>query len=81
MLGRVDAVVVAESVLRYYTKTHRMIAGVIIESLPAQQTERRFLVPKSKKNVFDKLAPAIKRLNADPNSLTYSVPILGFENS
>ena len=67
MLGRVDAVIVAESVLRYYTKTHRMSAGIVIESLPGQQTERRFLVPKAKQQVFDKLAPLIRKLNADPN--------------
>jgi polar amino acid transport system substrate-binding protein len=67
MLGRVDAVIVAESVLRYYTKIHRMSGGLIIETMPGQQTERRFLIPKSKQQVFDKLAPAIRRLNADPN--------------
>ncbi|MES2299166.1 MAG: transporter substrate-binding domain-containing protein [Pseudomonadota bacterium] len=66
MLGRVDAVIVAESVLRYYTKTHRMTSGIIIEPMPGQVTERRFLVPKSKQAVYDKLAPVIMHLNADP---------------
>lgn len=66
MLGRVDAVIVSESILRYYAKSHKINAGIIIETLPGQQIERRFLVPKSKQSVFEKLAPAIKKVNADP---------------
>jgi polar amino acid transport system substrate-binding protein len=67
MLGRVDTIVVTESVLRYYTKTHHMNVGIIIESLPGQQTERRFVIPKSKQGVFEKLTPAIRNLSGDSN--------------
>jgi polar amino acid transport system substrate-binding protein len=64
--GRVDAVIVSASILRYYTKRHGISTGFIIDTLPGPQTERRFLIPKSKQGVFEKLAPAIKKVNADP---------------
>lgn len=65
-LGRVDCVAVAESVARYYLKTHALTDKFQLTDLPGQQTERRFLVPHSKAAVFDKLAPAIRKLKDDP---------------
>lgn len=65
-LGRVDCVVAAESVARYYMKTHALADQFQLAGLPGQQTERRFLVPHSKAAVYDKLAPVIRKLKDDP---------------
>ncbi len=65
-LGRVDCVAVAESVARYYIKTHAIASKFELAELPARPTERRFLVPHAKAAVYDKLAPVIRKLNDDP---------------
>jgi polar amino acid transport system substrate-binding protein len=65
-LGRVDCVAVAESVARYYLKTHALTDKFQLTDLPGQQTERRFLVPHTKAAVYDKLAPVIRKLKDDP---------------
>lgn len=65
-LGRVDCVVVAESVARYYLKTHALTDKFQLTDLPGQQTERRFLIPHSKAAVYHKLAPVIRNLKDDP---------------
>ena len=57
---------VAESVARYYLKTHALTDKFQLTDLPGQQTERRFLVPHSKAAVYDKLAPVIRKLKDDP---------------
>jgi polar amino acid transport system substrate-binding protein len=66
LLGRVDMIVVTDSVFRYYMRAHRVTGGVISEALPGKPSERRILVPKSRRDLFDKLAPAIRRLGEDP---------------
>ena len=66
VLGRVDAVVVTESVLRYYVKSHPQAASLAIAPLPGQQTARSFLVPHNQKTVFDRLAPLVRSLKDDP---------------
>ncbi|MES2128838.1 MAG: transporter substrate-binding domain-containing protein [Pseudomonadota bacterium] len=66
MRGRINVIVVSESVFRYYTRTHRLKVGIISEALPGKPTARRFLVPPSMRAVFDKLAPAIHKLGEDP---------------
>lgn len=69
-LGRVDYALVAESVLNYYHKTHaaRFPRELPFASdvMPSRPTDRRFLVPHSKAAVYDKLAPAIRKLKDDP---------------
>lgn len=65
-LGRVDCVAVAESVARYYIKTHAGAGKFQLIEAPSRPTERRFLVPHAKAAVFDKLAPAIRKLKDDP---------------
>lgn len=66
LLGRVDMVVVTDSVFRYYMRVHRVRGGVISEALPGKATDRRFLVPKSMRGVYEQLAPAIRKLGEDP---------------
>jgi polar amino acid transport system substrate-binding protein len=66
LLGRVDMAVVTDSVFRYYMRTHRVRGGVLSEALPGKRTDRRFLVPKSRRDLYDKLAPVIRRLGEDP---------------
>lgn len=66
LLGRVDMVVVTDSVFRYYMRVHRVQGGVISEALPGKPTDRRFLVPKSLRGVYEQLAPAIRKLGEDP---------------
>lgn len=65
-LGRVDCVAVAESVARYYLKTHALGDQFQLTDLPGQQTERRFLIPHSKAAVYRQLAPVIRKLKDDP---------------
>ncbi len=59
-------IVVTDSVFRYYMRRHRISGGVISEALPGRASERRILVPKSRRDVYDKLAPAIRKLADDP---------------
>ncbi len=72
VLGRVDAVVVTESVLRYYVKAHPVAASLAIAPLPGQQTARCFLVPHNQKGVFERLAPLVRALKDDPAWLAIS---------
>lgn len=65
-LGRVDCVAVAESVARYYIKTHDGAGKFQLLDTPSGPAERRFLVPHAKAAVFDKLAPVIRKLKDDP---------------
>ncbi|OFA01573.1 ABC transporter substrate-binding protein [Duganella sp. HH101] len=66
-LGRVDSVMVAESIARYYLKVHAVAADKFqLHELPARVTERRFLVPRSKAAVHDSIAPVIRQLKDDP---------------
>lgn len=65
-LGRVDCVAVAESMVRYYMKTHDVGDVFQLTELPARPTERRFLVPHAKAAVFQQLAPVIRKLRDDP---------------
>jgi polar amino acid transport system substrate-binding protein len=66
-LGRVDSVAAAESVVRYYMKTHAVGADKFqLHGLPSGQTERRFLVPHAKAAVYEKIAPVIRKLKEDP---------------
>ena len=60
-LGRLDSVVIAESVLRFYRKRHpadQFSAYV----LPARQTERRFLVPHRLRPVYEQIAPVLRKV-------------------
>lgn len=66
LLGRVDMIVITESVFRYYMHSHHAVHGVITEALPGAPTERRFLLPKSKRELYDKLEPALHKLHDDP---------------
>ncbi len=66
LLGRVDGVVVTASVLRHYLKSHQMALKLQVSPLPGQQTERRFLVPHGRRDLYDKLAPVIRQLKDDP---------------
>lgn len=66
MRDRIDAVVVSESVLRFYVKGKQFPDGLIVEGLPGRPTERRMLIPRSKQYVFDKLAPVFEQLQSDP---------------
>jgi len=66
-LGRVDSVMVAESIARYYMKVHAVAADKFqLHELPSRATERRFLVPRAKAAVYDKIAPVIRQLKDDP---------------
>lgn len=66
LLGRLDAVIIAESVLRHYLKTRAVTLKLHISALPGQQTERRFLVPRTQLALYERLAPAIRKLQDDP---------------
>ncbi len=65
-LGRIDCVAVAESVARYYLKRHQAENRFLLFNLPGRQTERRFLVPHDQAGVYERLAPAIRKLKDDP---------------
>lgn len=66
--GRTKSAVVAESMVRYYIKSHNLGEKLRINAIPGTSgsTERRFLIPHSQREVYDKLAPAIRRMKDDP---------------
>ena len=63
-LGRVDSVVLAESVYRYYRKKHPS-DNFQVHVLPTRQTERRFLVPRDMASIYDKIAPVLRKARDD----------------
>lgn len=69
LLERVDCVVVTESVLRYYLKTRKAELKLHVSALPGQQTERRFLVPQGRRDLYERLAPLVRQLRDDPEWL------------
>jgi polar amino acid transport system substrate-binding protein len=66
LLGRVDCIIVSQTVINYYIKLHGLQGRFHFGQVPGQLTERRFLIPHAYRKVHQKLAPAIKRLDADP---------------
>ncbi|HEY0062393.1 MAG TPA: transporter substrate-binding domain-containing protein [Telluria sp.] len=64
--GRVDCVIVSESMARYFARTHKLEHKLRIAPLAGQPTERRFLVQHRNAAVFEQLAPAVRRLHDDP---------------
>jgi polar amino acid transport system substrate-binding protein len=66
LLGRVDCIVVSQTVINYYIKVHGLQGKFHFGQVPGQLTERRFLVPHAYRHVYDKLAPAIRKLDGDP---------------
>src|SRR5262249_16153581 len=66
-LGRVDCVAVAESGARYYRKLHALADKFMLSDVAGRQVERRFLIPRGKEAVFDRLVPALRKLHDDPD--------------
>ncbi len=66
LLGRVDCIVVSQTVIKYYIKTNGLQGRFRLGQVPGQLTERRFLIPHAYRRVYDKLAPAIMKLDSDP---------------
>jgi polar amino acid transport system substrate-binding protein len=66
LLGRVDCIIVSQTVIKYYIKIHGWRSKFQFGQVPGQVTERRFLVPHAYRHVHEKLAPAIRQLDADP---------------
>ncbi len=66
LLGRIDCVIVAESMARYFIRTRQLGATLRVYPMPGPGTERRFLVQRKQAGIYDRLAPAIKQLHADP---------------
>ena len=67
--GRIDCVAVSESVARYFMRLHALNGSLALVDLPGHATERRFLVPPGRNDLFDKLAPIVKRMRDDPQWL------------
>jgi polar amino acid transport system substrate-binding protein len=65
-LGRLDCVAVSESVARYYMRLHSSTDRFVLLDLPGRATERRFLIPHVRNDVYDKIAPIIRKLREDP---------------
>lgn len=66
MLGRVDCVIVAESMARYFIRTHKLGARLRVKPMPGPGTERRFLAPRSEAAAYRRIAPVIKTIRDDP---------------
>lgn len=64
--GRVDCIIVASSMVRYFIRSQKMGDRLHVVALPGAVTERRFLAPQRQRAVFDKVAPLIKKLRDDP---------------
>jgi polar amino acid transport system substrate-binding protein len=67
--GRIDCVAVSESAARYYVRRHGLYGSLTFADLPGRATERRFLVPRGRNDLFDKIAPIVKRMREDPQWL------------
>ncbi|HEY0586434.1 MAG TPA: transporter substrate-binding domain-containing protein [Pseudoduganella sp.] len=67
--GRIDCVAVSESAARYFVRRHGLYGSLRLVNLPGRATERRFLVPLGRNDLFDKLAPIVKRMRDDPQWL------------
>jgi polar amino acid transport system substrate-binding protein len=67
--GRIDCVAVSESVARYFVRLHGLNGSLTFVDLPGRATERRFLVPMGRTDLFDKVAPIVRRMREDPQWL------------
>lgn len=65
LLGRIDCVIVAESMARYYVRNHHLGARLRIFVMPGQPTERRFLVQQRDARLFEGLNAQIRQLKDD----------------
>ncbi len=65
LLGRVDCVIVSESMARYFMRTHNLKRRLRIFPMPGPATERRFLVQHRDARLFKVLAPAVRKLKDD----------------
>lgn len=65
LLGRVDCVIVAESMARYYVRHHHLGARLRIFAMAGQQTERRFLVQQRDARLFEPLNAQVRQLRDD----------------
>lgn len=65
--GRVDAVIVAESMARYFIRTQKLDKKLRVFPMPGPATERRFLVQRRDAALYELLVPAIRKLKADPD--------------
>lgn len=65
LLGRVDCVIVAESMARYFITTHKLHARLHLYPMPGPGTERRFLVQHRDARLYGVLAPAVQHLKDD----------------
>ena len=66
LLGRIDCVIVAESMARYYLRARGLAGKVHLETMPGQPSERHFAALPAQRAVFEQIAPVIKRLRDDP---------------
>lgn len=66
LLGRVDCVLVSQSMARYFIRMHKLETTLRVYSMPGPGTERRFLVQRKQAAVYVHLAPAIRKLREDP---------------
>lgn len=66
LLGRVDCVIVAESMARYFMRAHGMASRLHLAPLASPPTERRMVAPRSQADAFGKIAPVLKQLKNDP---------------
>jgi polar amino acid transport system substrate-binding protein len=67
--GRIDCAAVSESVARYFVSQNGLDASLSFASLPGRATERRFLVPLGRSDLFDQLAPIVQHMRDDPQWL------------
>lgn len=65
LLGRVSCVLVAESMARYFIRTHKLHDKLRLYPMPGPGTERRFMVQRRQAALFEKIAPVIARLKTD----------------
>lgn len=66
LLRRVDCVLVAESMARYFERKHHMGSQLRIYPMPGAPTERRFLVQQRDARLFEPVSAAVRRLKDDP---------------
>ncbi len=66
LLRRVDCVLVAESMARYFERKHHLGSQLRIFPMPGEPTERRFLVQQRDARLFEPVSAAVRKLRDDP---------------
>ncbi len=64
--GRVDVIIISRSTLDYYMKHNNEHRSFYISGRPHDVFDRRVLIPKHRKDIYDQIAPIVAKMDSDP---------------